>query len=86
MPQCNHLEIGRKELDLQAFKTEMIVDEDGSLNLQSLPFRAGERVEVIVRPACPAASAQQAYPLRGTPYRYDEPTAPVADTDWKSTR
>jgi hypothetical protein len=71
---------------LQAYKTETTVGEDGSVTVRFLPFAAGKRVEVIVLPAAEEAAPQQQYPLRGTPYRYDDPTEPVAETDWEAAQ
>ena len=59
-----------------AHRTEAVLSEDGKLSLDHLPFRAGQSVEVTVRPS-PAG-----HPLRGTVLRYDRPTDPVAEADW----
>jgi hypothetical protein len=67
---------------MQAYKVEATVEPDGSLRLCELPFHAGQRVEVIVLPAYPAGEPGR-YPLRGTPYRFENPTEPVADRDWE---
>jgi hypothetical protein len=53
-----------------AHRTEAVLSEDGKLSLDNLPFRAGQAVEVIVRPAARPAA----------------PTDPVADTDWDAPR
>jgi hypothetical protein len=71
---------------MQTYKIEATLDQDGSLTLHCLPFRAGEKVEVVIFPAARNPDPQRAYPLRGTPYRYDEPTLPVAETDWEAVR
>jgi hypothetical protein len=63
-----------------AHRTEAVLQEDGKLLLDNLPFRAGQAVEVIVLPAATPAAAS--HPLRGMVLRYDRPTDPVADTDW----
>lgn len=66
--------------------TEAVLEQDGTLTLRDLPFHAGEAVEVIVLARSPASPAEDRYPLRGTPLRYDEPTAPVAPEDWDAAR
>jgi hypothetical protein len=71
---------------MQAYKTEATVEEDGSLTLRSLPFGAGERVEIIVLSQSPSKNASNAYPLRGTAYRYDDPFESVAEADWEAAR
>jgi hypothetical protein len=67
-----------------AHRIEVVLSEDGKLLLDHLPFRAGQAVEVIVLPAnhpTPPAPA-----LRGTVLRYDQPTDPVAESDWGALR
>ena len=60
-----------------SYRTEITLTEDGKLSLDNLPFRAGQVVEVIVLPAVTSP-----HRLPGSVLRYDDPTAPVADTDW----
>ncbi len=69
---------------MPAFTTESIVREDGSLTVESVPFRAGERVEVSITPVTEQNAGDRRYPLQGTPYRYDDPTLPVAEADWEA--
>lgn len=61
---------------MRTFRAETTVASDGTLTLEGIPFRAGDRVEVIVR-----AREREArpYPLRGTPVRFDDPFAAVAE-------
>ncbi len=68
-----------------AHRTEAVLSEDGKLTLGNLPFRAGQAVEVIVLPASRPADPA-AHPLRGMVVRYDQPTDPVAETDWDALR
>ncbi len=76
---------------MNAHKIEVVLTEDGTLTLQGLPFHAGDAVEVIIlETKTPQKQAQQLpksetnlYPLHNTkPYRYDDPTEPVALEDW----
>ena len=78
---------------MNAHKIETVLNEDGTLTLRGLPFRAGDTVEVIILDH----SSQQEqglnqpdknlYPLRDTqPYRYDDPTEPVALDDWEALK
>lgn len=64
----------------RAHRTEAVLSEDGKLLLDQLPFRAGQKVEVIVVPAIQATAPSPA--LRGTVLCYDQPTAPVVEADW----
>lgn len=76
---------------MNAHKIEVVLTEDGTLTLQGLPFHAGDAVEVIIlETKTPQQQAQQlpksetnSYLLHNTqPYRYDDPTEPVALEDW----
>ena len=68
-----------------AHRVEATLQQDGTLTLEQLPFRAGQAVEVILIPQ-PATAGLPAnpYPLRGTPFRYDRPTESVAEEDWEA--
>ncbi|MBH8553872.1 hypothetical protein I8751_16135 [Nostocaceae cyanobacterium CENA357] len=76
---------------MNAHKIEVVLTEDGTLTLQGLPFHAGDAVEVIIldtkTPQHPKAVPSQAeknlYPMRGKVIRYDDPTEPVALSDWE---
>jgi hypothetical protein len=48
--------------------------------LDHLPFRPGDKVEVIVRTH--EARTSQAVDLRGSVLRYEDPFEPVATDDW----
>ena len=67
---------------MKAYRVETTVSEDKSLLLKEVPFRAGDTVEVIVLSAPERRQAESRYPLRGTPIRYEDPTEPVAESDW----
>ncbi len=69
---------------MQAYKTEMTLVQDGTLILSELPFRAGERVEVILLACSRSASESTLDPLRGQPIQYDRPLEPVAPEDWEA--
>jgi len=71
---------------MQAHRTKAIVSENGSLTIERLPFQAGESVEVVVFPARSHPPQGERYPLRGTPIQFDDPTAPVAQSDWEALR
>ena len=69
---------------MHAHRIETIVGEDGHLSLDGLPFKKGQRVEVIVLDA--AAPERRDYSLRGQPLRYDRPFDPVAADEWDASR
>jgi hypothetical protein len=66
------------------YRVAGLIQADGSLVLRDLPFRAAQRVEVVIvpLPAPPPDGAPQT--LRGTVLRYDNPTEPVAVNDWEA--
>jgi hypothetical protein len=63
---------------MQAYRVETIVEQNGTLTLQSLPLQAGEAVEVIilVRPPYPQPAR---YSLRGIVISYKNPTDTVVN-------
>jgi len=70
---------------MQAHRIETTIQPGGTLAVKGLPVREGARVEIIVlvkdEPTDPL------YPLRGTPYRFDEPFEPAAPAeDWEAAR
>jgi hypothetical protein len=68
---------------MQAYRLETILTQNHTLLLDSLPFQAGEWVEVIILTKVQAPLTQNPYPLRGTPVSYVDPTEPVAENDWE---
>jgi hypothetical protein len=78
---------------MTAHRIEATLSEDGMLALWDLPFRAGDRVEVIVladdnQRASNSRSNAQRFPLRGTqPYRFDDPFGPaVPEEEWEAMK
>jgi len=74
-----------EENHMKAHRVETKLTQDGTLNLDNLPFHAGESVEVIVLETSPKTENPNLYPLRGKqPYRYDDPfDPPVPIEDWE---
>jgi len=71
---------------MQDYRVETRVSSDGSLTLRSLPFQAGDRVEVIVRSHNHVDGKGARYPLRGKPIRYSDPFGSVSEEDWDAPR
>ena len=67
---------------MQAYRLVTTLTQNSTLILHSLPFKAGESVEVIILAKTSASSANR-YPLRGLPVTYVSPTEPVAQADWE---
>ena len=73
---------------MQAHKIETVVQTDGTLQLDKLPFKKGDAVEVIIQKQQSEAQTENPYPLRGTtPYRYDDPFEPLVPAeDWEALK
>ena len=67
---------------MQTYRVEATVSDDGTLTIKGLPFRAGDKVEVIVRSCEREAEHSWRYPLRGSPIRYVDPFGRVAEEAW----
>lgn len=67
---------------MQAYRLETTLMQNNTLILNSLPFRSGDVVEVIILSKEPTP-IQNAYPLRGLPITYLAPFEPVAQNDWE---
>jgi hypothetical protein len=71
---------------MQAYRVETTLTEDGTVTVTA-PFRAGQRVEVIVLPAAMPSDGRGHERLRGTVIRYDDPLEPAADPDeWEANQ
>jgi hypothetical protein len=70
----------------QAFRAHGHIAEDGTLKLENLPFEPGEEVEVIILAETRDTPRERRYPLRGAPLVYEDPTAPVGDSDREAAR
>lgn len=71
---------------LQTYRVETVVSEQGVLTVRGLPFRKGEKVEVIILSPVRHSAKTTRYPLRGKVIRYDGPFDGVAEDDWDVLR
>jgi hypothetical protein len=72
---------------MEAYRIETILAEDGTVTVSPLPFKAGQRVEVIVLPVAQTSTGRGHERLRGMVERYDDPFAPAAAPDeWEANR
>lgn len=60
-----------------------IVQPDGSLQLDHLPFSPGEEVEVTVRTQGRLSQSSTQSPLAGSVLKYVDPTEPPAEDNWE---
>jgi len=71
---------------MQPYRTETIISQNRVLTIRGVPFRAGEKVEVIVLSLPRKRQRAERYPLRGKPIRYIAPFDSVAEKDWNALR
>ena len=71
---------------MQMYRVETTVSDEKTLTIKGLPFRAGDKVEVIVRGREREWERSTHYPLRGKPIRYVDPFESVAEDDWDALR
>ncbi|MEW6219972.1 MAG: hypothetical protein AB1634_10610 [Thermodesulfobacteriota bacterium] len=71
---------------MQAYRVATTVDKGKRILIEQVPFEEGRPVEVIVlERELMFPEGKDLYPLRGTTYRYDSPTEPVAVDDWEAS-
>jgi hypothetical protein len=71
---------------MQPYRVETTISPDRLLIIRGLPFRVGERVEVIVLSLPRKRKREERYPLRGKAIRYIAPFDSVAEKDWNVLR
>lgn len=65
-------------------RVETVVQSHGTIHLEGLPLNEGEKVEVIIHKKRAPKNGENAYPLRGTPYSYEDPfSSLISLEDWK---
>ena len=67
---------------MQTFHAEIVVEKDGKLQLDHVPFSEGQAVHVFISSATPAT----VQPLKGSVLKYERPRAPVAEEDWEAAK
>lgn len=67
---------------MQTFHAETVVEKDGKLHLDHVPFSEGESVHVFVS----SATTVTKHPLKGSVLKYEQPLAPVAGEDWEAAK
>jgi negative regulator of genetic competence, sporulation and motility len=69
---------------MQEYRVETTISSDGTLIIQKLPFKADDKVEVIVHRHEQEQEHGMRYPLRGKLIRYTDPFGSVAENEWNS--
>jgi len=67
---------------MQTFHAEIVVEKDGKLHLNHVPFSEGEAVHVFIS----SATSVTTQSLNGSVLKYEQPFAPVAEEDWESAK
>ncbi len=68
---------------METLRVEKVIQSNGTIVLENLPFDEGEKVEIIILKS-DAESEKKRYPLRGTIYKYENPfESAVPIEDWK---
>jgi hypothetical protein len=64
----------------------VIVNDNGSVQVDGLPLKVGQQVEVVVKTLADQLKTTDRYPLRGMSkgYYYLEPYGSVAAKDWEA--
>lgn len=71
---------------MNTIELETTIDQDGMITLRDLPFHVGDRVFIVINKLIELKTKYPPYSLRGTTYRYDNPTDPVAEDDWEALK
>jgi hypothetical protein len=71
---------------MRAYSVEKVISKNGTLQLEALPFAAGEVVEVIVLARKGYGRAQDLSKLKDSVVKYELPFEPVAEEDWDVLR
>lgn len=69
---------------METFYAETILQEDGKLTLDHLPFSQGDALHIFISASKPASGER--YPLHGTVLKYERPFEPVAQDDWTAVQ
>jgi len=67
------------------YHTTVVMDKDGTLVLEHLPFKKGQMLEVAVYDLDrPGEDTEDPFSLRAEPLYDEDPFAPVAMADWEA--
>ena len=69
---------------MEAYRTDAVVHEDGTVTVGNLPFREGHKLEVILLRQDRARNGGTPYALRGEPVEYADPFGDVARYEWEN--
>jgi hypothetical protein len=65
---------------MKEYKVKVIVLDDGRVVIEGVPVVEGQQIEVTIKISDPVSPG---YPLRGLPFRLDDPFGPAVDpSEW----
>lgn len=71
---------------METLRVEKVIQSNGTVVLENLPFDEGEKVEIIIWKS-DAENEKCRYPLHGTAYKYENPFEPTAPPeDWEALK
>ena len=71
---------------METLRVEKVIQPNGTIVLENLPFAEGETVEIIILKSG-AENAKGLYPLRGTAYKYEKPFESATSLeDWEALK
>ena len=71
---------------METLRVEKVIQSNGTIVLENLPFDEGEKVEIIILKSN-SESENDRYPLRGTVYKYENPFEPtIPAEDWEALK
>lgn len=71
---------------MSTYRVETTALENGTITVEGLPVRAGDKVEIVVIHHEAGTETPRSYTLRGLPVVYDDPFGSVAEDDWNALR
>lgn len=69
---------------MEAYRTNAVVHDDGTVLIENLPFEKGQRLEVILLEQPRASDDASKRTLHGEPVKYANPFDSVAEDDWEN--
>lgn len=69
---------------MEAYRTNVVVHEDGTVVIENVPFQKGQRLEVILLERNGASANVPSRALRGESVRYVDPFDSVVEDEWEN--
>ncbi|MEL6441505.1 MAG: hypothetical protein AAFQ80_19915 [Cyanobacteria bacterium J06621_8] len=70
---------------MNSHRIKTAITKNGKLSLQNLPFKKGDKVEIIIRQQNKETIDSESLPLQGTVIRYDDPfKSVISPEEWSA--